>query len=81
MLQHPNLGTRQFLPLGDLWISLDEESHLSKRKRVTAQTDPNFNETDGFVKLKGQTPAERDMRRKDHTDTIFTCEFTDKFLE
>ena len=25
---------------------------------------------------KGQTPAEGDMSRKDHSDTIFTCEFT-----
>ena len=25
---------------------------------------------------KGQTPAEGDISRKDHTDTIFTCEYT-----
>ena len=31
-------------------IKLQRLSHLSKRKRVTARKDPNFNETDGFVK-------------------------------
>ena len=31
-------------------ISLVEEPHLSKGKRVTAPTDPNVNETDVFNK-------------------------------
>ena len=50
-----------------------------KRRRetacmITARTDPNFNDTELCQNV--QTPAERDTRRKDHTDTTFTCEFT-----
>ena len=50
-----------------------------KRRRetacmITTRTDPNFNDTELCQNV--QTPAERDMRRKDHTDTTFTCEFT-----
>ena len=52
-----------------------------KRRRetacmITARTDPNFNDTELCQNVRIQTPAERDMRRKDHTDTTFTCEFT-----
>ena len=46
--------------------------HRAKRSKL---------QRNGWLCQKVQTPAERDMRRKDHTDTIFTCKFTDKFLE